>query len=712
MLRYMGRGSFGTIFALGSFLSLKQESERIAQRSGMSTLHFNVEVDGIEKNTFVVHQFSGQESLSDDINQLGASCVGYRYNIDLASRRHDIAPEDLVDRTAQLELYRDGTLERVVHGVVRCCTLGDTGHHHTFYSITLVPSLERLSLRQNSRIFQGVSVPEILSILLQEMGILDYAFSLKYQHQKRDYCVQYRETDLVFLHRLMAEEGMVYSFSHQVTKHTILFTDSNRGLEQLSQPVDYNPNSGSSEGSAYISQLLETHQVTPSDALLQEYSFKKPEHRFMQNAANNDGQSYEHFLFPGRYHNQESGKIRTQSQLEFLQRSQHIGQVSSNEMKLRAGLCFSLTGEQGQEVTKDWQVVALSITATQPQALEEEGGVGTTTYRNEALLIPSSNAWKRAPSNKPVADGATIAVVVGPENEEIYTDEYGRVKLHFPWDRYSNGNELSSCWVRVAQSSAGSQYGVMAIPRVGHEVIVSFINGDPDQPLITGRTHNANNPPSYSLPKHKTKTVIRSESYQGSGFNELSFEDSSGAEQVYMHAQKDLKAQVNNDHTTHIHHDEHLLVGNDQFTQVKRDAHVKALSDSRTTIKARLSEQISGSLNQNITNKFCAKSGREMTLQSGAKLVVEAGAEVTLKAGGSFVKVDGSGVHLVGAAINLNAGGSAGSGTQYSGVMAALPNGVTPPQDPDVKKAVRHQALLIAEESHIPLVKPCPLEEE
>ncbi|RTZ16722.1 type VI secretion system tip protein VgrG [Vibrio aquaticus] len=678
----------------------------------MSTLHFNVEVDGIEKNTFVVHQFRGQESLSDDISQLGARCIGYRYTIDLASRRHDITPEDLVDRTARLALYRNGILERVVHGVVRCCTLGDTGHHHTFYSMVLVPSLERLSLRQNSRIFQGVSVPEIVSILLQEMGIFDYAFSLKHDHQKRDYCVQYRETDLAFLHRLMAEEGMVYSFSHQVSKHTIVFTDSNVGLEHLSHPIEYNPNSGSSEGAAYISQLIESHQITSSDTVLQEYSFKKPEHRFMQKAANNDGQPYEHFVFPGRYHNQASGKIRSQSQLDYLQRSQHIGQVLSNEMRLGAGLCFTLGDGEGERVTKDWQVVALSITATQPQALEEEGGVGATTYHNEALLIPANKAWKREPLTKPVADGATIAVVVGPENEDIYTDEYGRVKLHFLWDRYSNGNELSSCWVRVSQSSAGSEYGVMAIPRVGHEVIVSFINGDPDQPLVTGRTHNANNSPSYSLPKHKTKMVIRSESYQGSGFNELSFEDSSGAEQVYMHAQKDLKAQVNNDHTTHVHHDAHLLVGNDQYTQVKQDAHLKVTSDSYTTIKDRLSEQIGASFNQKVAGRFSAKSGREIVLQSGAKLVVESGAEVTLKVGGSFVSVDGSGVHLVGPAINLNAGGSAGSGAAYNGVMAALPKGIIPPDSPEVKKAVRHQALLVAEESHIPLVKPCSLEEE
>ncbi|EOX4125203.1 type VI secretion system Vgr family protein, partial [Vibrio cholerae] len=252
-----------------------------------------------------------------------------------------------------------------------------------------------------------------------------------------------------------------------------------------------------------------------------------------------------------------------------------------------------------------------------------------------------------------------------------------------PWDRYSNGNEQSSCWVRVSQGWAGSQYGFIAIPRIGHEVIVSFLNGDPDQPIITGRTYHATNTPPYSLPEHKTKTVLRTETHQGEGFNELSFEDQAGKEQIYLHAQKDFDGLIENDHTTVIRHDQHLTVENDQFSQIKHNQHLTVEGESRTLVKLDSSSEIGGSLQQKIGSKAIYDADTEVHLKAGNKLVLEAGNELTIKAGGSFIKVDAGGVHVVGSAINLNSGGSAGSGSGYGGKVAELPFGLEALSAPD-----------------------------
>ncbi|KOO07632.1 type VI secretion system Vgr family protein, partial [Vibrio hepatarius] len=266
---------------------------------------------------------------------------------------------------------------------------------------------------------------------------------------------------------------------------------------------------------------------------------------------------------------------------------------------------------------------------------------------------------------------------------EIYCDEHGRVKLHFPWDRYSSGDEHSSCWVRVSQGWAGAQYGMMALPRIGHEVIVSFLNGDPDQPIVTGRTYHATNTAPYALPEHKTKTVWRSETHQGQGFNELSFEDQAESEKVYLHAQKDFEADVLNDHTTQIQHDKHLTVDNDSFTQIKNNHHLTVEGESRNKIAKDQTLMVDGSVHIKAGKLWVNEAGREIHIKAGQKIVIEAGSELTVKAGGSFVKVDASGVSIVGPAINLNSGGSPGSGSGFSGQIATLPLGLEAVTEPE-----------------------------
>ncbi|ENM3928519.1 type VI secretion system tip protein VgrG [Vibrio cholerae] len=681
----------------------------------MARLQFQLKVDGLEDESLVVRGFEGQESLSDSVWR-SEPCYGFRYQVDLASALSNLTAEQFVDQTAHLTILRDGQVVQQINGIVRQLSKGDTGHRHTFYSLTLVPALERLSLRSNSRIFQQQSVPEIISILLQEMGIEDYAFALKRECAQREFCVQYRETDLQFLHRIAAEEGLVYSHLHEAQKHTLLFTDSSDSQPKLAKPVPYNALAGGEINIPYVVdlQLKTTAQVSHTE--LKDYSFKKPAYGFTQRTQGKDiayqQPNYEHFDAPGRYKDDANGKAFSQIRLEYLRRDALLADAKSDEPLLLAGVRFDLQDHLDLAMNRDWLVVQANHQGTQPQALQEEGGSGATTYSNQLKLIPAHITWRARPCAKPQVDGPMIATVVGPQGEEIYCDNFGRVKVHFPWDRYSSSNEKSSCWVRVAQEWAGSQYGSMAIPRVGHEVIVSFLNGDPDQPIITGRTYHATNTAPYALPDHKTKTVLRTETHQGQGYNELSFEDQAGSEQILLHAQKDWDALIEHDHTEVIRHDQHLTVDNDRFTRIQRNQHLTVEGEVRGKIALDSSHEVGASLQHKVGQRIAVEVGKEISLKSGAKIVVESGAELTLKAGGSFVKVDAGGVHLVGPAINLNAGGSAGSGSAYGGQLAAAPRMLAQAKpvaelvQPDIAASMQSGAARVIDVASLPTIMP------
>ncbi|EGR4259994.1 type VI secretion system tip protein VgrG [Vibrio cholerae] len=681
----------------------------------MARLQFQLKVDGLEDESLVVRGFEGQESLSDSVWR-SEPCYGFRYQADLASALSNLTAEQFVDQTAHLTILRDGQVVQQINGIVRQFSKGDTGHRHTFYSLTLVPALERLSLRSNSRIFQQQSVPEIISILLQEMGIEDYAFALKRECAQREFCVQYRETDLQFLHRIAAEEGLVYSHLHEAQKHTLLFTDSSDSQPKLAKPVPYNALAGGEINVPYVVDLQFKTTAQVSHTELKDYSFKKPAYGFTQRTQGKDiayqQPNYEHFDAPGRYKDDANGKAFSQIRLEYLRRDALLADAKSDEPLLLAGVRFDLQDHLDHAMNRDWLVVQANHQGTQPQALQEEGGAGATTYSNQLKLIPAHITWRARPCAKPQVDGPMIATVVGPQGEEIYCDNFGRVKVHFPWDRYSSSNEKSSCWVRVAQEWAGSQYGSMAIPRVGHEVIVSFLNGDPDQPIVTGRTYHATNTAPYALPDHKTKTVLRTETHQGQGYNELSFEDQAGSEQILLHAQKDWDALIEHDHTEVIRHDQHLTVDNDRFTRIQRNQHLTVEGEVRSKIVLDSSHEVGASLQHKVGQRIAVEAGKEISLKSGAKIVVEAGAELTLKAGGSFVKVDAGGVHLVGLAINLNAGGSAGSGSAYGGQLAAAPRMLAQAKpvaelvQPDIAASMQSGAARVIDVASLPTMIP------
>ncbi|MEI7251806.1 type VI secretion system tip protein VgrG [Pectobacterium versatile] len=663
-------------------------------------LQFTVKVGALEAGTFAVVDFRLDEGLNRP----------FSLSLSLASALPDVDFGAVLDQPCELMIWYEGELKRRVSGIISGFTQGDTGFRRTRYQAEVRPALWRLGLRTNARIFQAQKPEAIIGVLLEEAGITDYAFALRNEHAVREYCVQYRESDLAFITRLAAEEGMYFFHEYEEGKHRVVFADDAGALTKGPELFFNLATQGLSEGE-YVRRFHYAERVSTSDVELKDYSFKTPayglSHKKMSGELAHQRESYQHYDYPGRYKQDPSGKAFSGYRLDALRSGAVTSEGESNCAGLMPGNTFTLTEHPNATLNAVWQTVSVTHVGQQPQALEEESGGEPTTMNNSFAVVKGTTTWRAAMPYKPMVDGPQIATVVGPAGEEIYCDQYGRVKLQFPWDRYGASNDQSSCWVRVSQGWAGGQYGMIAIPRIGHEVIVSFLEGDPDQPIVTGRTFHATNRPPYDLPAHKTRTVLRTETHQGEGFNELRFEDQAGQEEIYIHGQKDLNALVENDVVWHIKHDAHTDIDNERVTRIKANDHLTVENEKRDHIKGEHSLTVDASMHQKLGQALLVEAGEEVHVKAGVKIVLEAGAELTLKVGGSFIKIDPSGVSVVGAAININSGGSAGNGSGWAGQIPILPGSVAvPPAPPATLPA---PAIHKSMESMSPLVKPCPL---
>lgn len=629
-------------------------------------LHFTVTLPGVDE--VAVIDFTHREALSQP----------FELALNLASRDGSLDAAELLDREASLTIWQDGEPLRRVHGIISEFGKGDRGHRRTFYSLVLRPALWRLSLRQNSRIFQKVDPLTIINTLCDERGIIDVGFAVKRELAEREYCVQYRETDLAFIERLAAEEGLFYFHEFAESSHRLVFADDPQVLTNLGERP-YNSRAGGTAPARHVHKLSHTARVAAASATLKEYSFKNPayaqlhEHLGRDVEAHGQNADYEHYDYPGRYKQNASGKPFTRIRLEQLRREALTANAESDLPELAPGLRFTLTDHDTDSLNRDWQAIEVAHHGEQPQALEEDGMIvgkelqgdanGMTRYYNRVTLIPGDAPWRATPNPKPRVDGPQVAFVVGPEGEEIHCDEHGRVKVQFPWDRYADPNDTASCWVRVAQGWAGGGYGSIALPRIGHEVIISFLEGDPDQPLVTGRTYHAVNTAPYPLPEHKTRTVLRTQSHKAEGFNELRFEDEANEEQIWLHGQKDLELLTLNDRIEDIRNDSFLKVNNDRISEIDNDDHHTVHGNRFEHTEGQQHLTVQGTLHINTGQAWLSESGRELHIKAGHKVVLEAGDELTLNAGGSFLKLDGGGVTMVGPKVRINAGGSPGNGS-------------------------------------------------
>ncbi|EOW4635330.1 type VI secretion system tip protein TssI/VgrG, partial [Escherichia coli] len=358
--------------------------------------------------------------------------------------------------------------------------------------------------------------------------------------------------------------------AYKSTDQSLVLCDTVRHLPE-SFEIPWNPNTRTEVSTLCISQFRYSAQIRPSSVVTKDYTFKRPgwAGRFDQEGQHQDYQrtQYEVYDYPGRFKGAH-GQNFARWQMEGWRNNAETARGMSRSPEIWPGRRIVLTGHPQANLNREWQVVASELHGEQPQAVPGRRGAGTA-LENHFAVIPADRTWRPQPRLKPLVDGPQSAVVTGPEGEEIFCDEHGRVRVKFNWDRYNPADQDSSCWIRVAQAWAGTGFGNLAIPRVGQEVIVDFLNGDPDQPIIMGRTYHQENRTPGSLPGTKTQMTIRSKTYMGSGFNELKFDDATGREQVYIHAQKNMDTEVLNDRTTTVKHDHRETVKNDQTVTIQ-----------------------------------------------------------------------------------------------------------------------------------------------
>ncbi|PXX74875.1 type VI secretion system secreted protein VgrG [Pseudomonas sp. LAMO17WK12:I10] len=636
--------------------------------------HFSLTVDDFQGDLQVL-SFEGIEGISQP----------FRFDLELVSENPDLDLETLLHKQAFLAFDPQGS---GIHGQIYRVAQGDAGKRLTRYQVSLVPQLAYLEHRTNQRIYQQLSAPKIIALILEEHGIQGnaYRFQLGTPCPERDYCVQYDETDLHFIQRLCEEEGLHYHFQHSPQGHLLVFGDDQTVFPKLGQPTAYIQGSGMVADEPVIKGFNLRLETRTRRTTRRDYDFEKP--RLQLEAAykpetDSEEPDLEDYDYPGRFTDRARGKFLSQRALERHRADYQQAEGWGDQTRLVSGHFLELSEHPRSEWNDLWLLTHIVHEGKQPQVLEESVTSDTTDnkddfhqgYRNRFLATPWQVFYRPALNHpKPRVLGSQTAVVTGPKGEEIHCDQYGRVKVQFHWDREGKADDKTSCWLRVSSSWAGDRYGALVIPRIGMEVLVTFLEGDPDQPLITGCLYHKEHPVPYALPANKTRTVFKSMSSPGgAGYNELRIEDKKGAEQIFIHAQRDWDENIEHDQKIRIGHERHDTVEKNTYTELKAEEHRITHADRKTETK--VDDHLTVGENQHIKlgTAQLTKAGQEIHLKAGAKMVIEAGSELTIKAGGSFIKLDAGGVTVVGPVVKINAGGAPGSGTGIGIKIPGLP---------------------------------------
>jgi len=635
-----------------------------------SQAHFTLSLEGIEHD-FKVLKFRGREAISQP----------YRFELELVSERPDLDLESLLHRPAFLAFAPDGS---GIHGLVHQAAQGESGKRLTRYRLTLVPQLAYLAHRTNQRIFQHLSVPQIVGQVLEEHGIQADAYRFQLGpviYPPREYCVQYDETDLHFLQRLCEEEGIHYHFQHSTAGHVLVFGDDQTVFPKLTATA-YQQDSGLVADQPVIKRFGLRLETRTSRVTRRDYDFEKPR-LTMEAAFHSDFQpDLEDYDYPGRFTERARGKHLSQRALERHRHDYELAEGESDQPRLVSGHFLPLGEHPRSDWNQLWLLTEVLHEGKQPQVLEEsvtshvDSGDGFVQgYRNHFTATPWDIPFRPALRHpKPKVLGSQTAVVTGPAGEEIHCDEYGRVKVQFHWDRHGQADDKTSCWLRVSSSWAGDRYAGIAIPRVGMEVLVTFLEGDPDQPLVTGCLYHKEHQVPYDLPANKTRTVFKTlSSPGGGGYNELRIEDRKGAEQIYIHAQRDWDENIEHDQKIRVGHERHETVEANSYSEFKAEEHRTTHADRKTEVRANDHLTVGNSQHLKIGTGQFVEAGSEIHYYAGSKVVIDAGIELTASGGGSFLKLDPSGVTLSGATIKMNSGGAAGTGSGVNVVAPQVP---------------------------------------
>jgi type VI secretion system secreted protein VgrG len=605
------------------------------------------------KDVLLLTSFRGSEAIS----------TGFSFELNLISEDHNIDFKEIIGQKVTVtivmsdgeERFFNGLICRFAHGGSRPEDGGD--HRFSYYNATMVPWSWLLGKTSDSRVFQELSVEDIVTKILDEKGFADYAFRLSKDHPTRNYCVQYRETDLDFISRILEEEGIYYFFEHEAKVHTLVFADTpvEHKFSPYRDSVTYQMTFGGLQEEDVITTFDMQQEIRAGKYTLNDYNFTVPATDLTVSV---DTQKKlgpgerEIYAYPGIYDKRDGGDrlVNLRMGAEETQITKISGQ--SDCRFFASGFKFLLKDYPRDDLNlKEYVLTKVEHQVSQGLVLpghrgETEGAVYTNRFEcipHEVPYVPPQI------TKKPVIDGIQTAIVVGPDGEEIYTDEHARVKIQFHWDREGTHDEDSSCWVRVSQIWAGAGWGGMHIPRIDQEVVVSFVEGDPDRPLITGRVYHGNNQPPYPLPADKTKSTIKSDSYNGEGSNEIRFEDKSGEEEVYLHGQKDWTIAIENN--------KNQTIGNNESAKVEADRSRSVGNDETITIGANRKKDVGTDETITIGSNRKKTVGVDETISVGSKKLEEVGADQTLKVGGQqVISVGADSNHDIAGSITINAG--------------------------------------------------------
>lgn len=604
------------------------------------TMDIGFEIDGC--GPLHVARLDGSEALSEL----------FHFHLTLRTEPTDSALSGVVGSAAVLTLGGVGD-PRQVHGIISQFRQGASTRRHVVYHATLVPKVFRLLHRFDARIFQENSTPEIVELVLKDAGITtaDYRLSLEQSYAPRDYCVQYRESDWCFIARLLEEEGLFYFFEQGEKGTVLVIADGSSAHAAIGAPstIPFHPPGGAMIRSESVSALEAIEQMHPGKVTLRDYDFTKPGLSLESNASGERHADLEVFHYPGGYGTPTTGdrlaRVRTEEH--------HAGgrtiEGETSCTRLAPGSTFTLEEHPLAELNTRYVISSIQHEGTHLAA--EAGPPYAARFSAFAEGVPF-----RAPRLTPKpALHAQTAIVVGPPGVEIHTDKHGRVKVQFHWDRKGKKDEKSSTWIRVSQAWAGSGFGAMALPRVGQEVIVDFLDGDADRPIIVGRVYHGTNTPPYSLPANKTRSTMKSlSSPEGEAGNELRFEDKKGDEEVYLHAQKDLLVVVENDRKETVGKNMTITVEGDSEESVTGKKTIEVKGDKFEITCGQSKVKITQSSIEIESPEVKVKGMTSVTMQGESKVDIKASGEISVKADGQ-VTVKASGIcNVKGASVKVN----------------------------------------------------------
>ncbi|MEY4590479.1 MAG: hypothetical protein RL497_2555 [Pseudomonadota bacterium] len=588
---------------------------------------------GLGKDAFLATDFTGNEFL----------CGLFQYEVEVLSDIHDLTPEKVVGKRGTVSIQNEQ--KRKFNGFVRSLTMGETeGHDYRRYRLVMVPWLWFLSKTQGNRIFQNKSSKDIITKVFSDLGFNDFEFR-GCATAPREYCVQYGESDLNFVLRLIEEEGFIYYFKHTDAKHQLIISDSFHAPEKLPETnLEY---SQGSSIQAHIFSWNRNYTFRKGAWTLNDYAFKTPpkDLKTSSKTVSNfvDNKKYEHYEYADLgLHDQGSASGRAKKRLEAEEVGRDLTNASTNCSSFFAGGTFKVAKHSHASEKGEFTITEIQHFITEHSYFQEGGN--TSNYENHLVCMPADLPYRPALTHpKPVMRGPQSAIVVGPQGEEIYVDEFGRIKVQFIWDREGKKDENSTCFVRVMQIWAGNTWGASFIPRIGHEVIISFLDGDPDKPIVTGSVYNGDNRPPY---ESKTQSGIKTRSTKtgtGANYNELRFDDKKGSEQVYMHAEKDFDSVVEHNQTRQVGNDRSLTVGHDESTSIGNNRTESVGNNESITIGNNRDKSVGKNQTESIGVNKTISVGGNHTESIGGKVVIDVGGTHTESVTGNItISTDGN----------------------------------------------------------------------